>query len=257
MVAPDGLRSRRREPARRLQGRHGSVTTPCHGSGGRSAHNRAMVREATEIGRSGSSRVRPRRARPAAVLAVGAAASHHRLRRRAGGRARGDRPGNPGSPVPPRRRDVRGRARDRQDPEQTIAAAVAIQRRLAKHRQKAGFAPPVRIGLHAADANQVGDNFRGRGVHEAARIAGLAKGGRFWPASPPRAMRTRPRRRAASCSRGSRSPSRSSRSSGSSAVRGSRYGPRTLCLGAGADLTVAMTSRSFAVASPITVSAPP
>lgn len=62
-------------------------------------------------------------------------------------------------------------------PEQAVAAAVAIQRRLAEHRLKAGFAPPVRIGLHAADANQVGDNFRGRGVHEAARIAGLAKGG--------------------------------------------------------------------------------
>jgi class 3 adenylate cyclase len=62
-------------------------------------------------------------------------------------------------------------------PEQAIAAAVAIQRRLAEHRKTAGFAPPVRIGLHAADANQVGDNYRGRGVHEAARIAALAKGG--------------------------------------------------------------------------------
>jgi class 3 adenylate cyclase len=62
-------------------------------------------------------------------------------------------------------------------PEQAIAAAVAIQRRLADHRKTAGFAPPVRIGLHAADATTVGDNFRGRGVHEAARIAALAKGG--------------------------------------------------------------------------------
>ena len=62
-------------------------------------------------------------------------------------------------------------------PEQAVAAAVAIQRRLADHRKKQGFAPPVRIGLHAADANRVGDNFRGRGVHEAARIAALAKGG--------------------------------------------------------------------------------
>jgi class 3 adenylate cyclase len=62
-------------------------------------------------------------------------------------------------------------------PEQAVAAAVAIQRRLAEHRQKQGFAPPVRIGLHAADANQVGENFRGRGVHEASRIASLAKGG--------------------------------------------------------------------------------
>ena len=62
-------------------------------------------------------------------------------------------------------------------PELAVAAAVAIQRRLAEHRQKAGFAPQVRIGLHAADANQVGDNYRGRGVHEAARIAALANGG--------------------------------------------------------------------------------
>jgi class 3 adenylate cyclase len=62
-------------------------------------------------------------------------------------------------------------------PEQAVAAAVAIQRRLADHRKAAGFAPPVRIGIHAADANQVGENFRGRGVHEASRIAALAKGG--------------------------------------------------------------------------------
>jgi class 3 adenylate cyclase len=61
-------------------------------------------------------------------------------------------------------------------PEEAVAAAVAIQRRLQEHRKNAGFAPQVRIGLHAADANQVGDNFRGRGVHEASRIAGLAKG---------------------------------------------------------------------------------
>jgi class 3 adenylate cyclase len=35
----------------------------------------------------------------------------------------------------------------------------------------------VRIGLHASDAQQVGENYRGKGVHEASRIAGLAKGG--------------------------------------------------------------------------------
>ena len=62
-------------------------------------------------------------------------------------------------------------------PEQAIAAAVAIQQRLAEHRQKAGFAPQVRIGLHASDAQQVGDNFRGKGVHEASRIASIASGG--------------------------------------------------------------------------------
>jgi class 3 adenylate cyclase len=62
-------------------------------------------------------------------------------------------------------------------PEQAVAAAIAIQRRLQEHRQKNGFAPQVRIGLHAADANVVGANFRGKGVHEASRIAGVAKGG--------------------------------------------------------------------------------
>lgn len=64
-------------------------------------------------------------------------------------------------------------------PEAAVAAAIAIQRRLAEHRQKAGFAPQVRIGLHASDAQQVGANFRGKGVHEASRIAGLATAGQI------------------------------------------------------------------------------
>jgi class 3 adenylate cyclase len=64
-------------------------------------------------------------------------------------------------------------------PEQAVAAAVAIQRRLADHRKQAGFAPQVRIGLHASDAQQVGTNYRGKGVHEASRIAGLATGGQI------------------------------------------------------------------------------
>jgi class 3 adenylate cyclase len=62
-------------------------------------------------------------------------------------------------------------------PEAALACAVAIQRRLAEHRQQHGFAPQVRIGVHASEAAQVGRNFRGKGVHEAARIAGLAEGG--------------------------------------------------------------------------------
>lgn len=62
-------------------------------------------------------------------------------------------------------------------PEQAVAGAIAIQRRLAEHRQKAGFAPQIRIGLHASDASQVGENYRGLGVHEAARIAALANAG--------------------------------------------------------------------------------
>jgi class 3 adenylate cyclase len=61
-------------------------------------------------------------------------------------------------------------------PEAALASAVAIQRRLADHRRQHGFAPQVRIGLHASDATQVGKDFRGKGVHEAARIAGLAAG---------------------------------------------------------------------------------
>ena len=43
-----------------------------------------------------------------------------------------------------------------------------------------GFAPQVRIGVHAADATQVGRDFRGKGVHEAARIASLAGGGEIF-----------------------------------------------------------------------------
>ena len=61
-------------------------------------------------------------------------------------------------------------------PEAALACAVAIQRRLAEHRQTAGFAPQVRIGVHASQATQVAQNFRGKGVHEAARIAALAGG---------------------------------------------------------------------------------
>ena len=64
-----------------------------------------------------------------------------------------------------------------ESPEAALACAVAIQRTLAEHRQAHGFAPQVRIGVHAADATQVGRNFRGKGVHEAARIAALAEGG--------------------------------------------------------------------------------
>src|SRR5438132_2988879 len=64
-----------------------------------------------------------------------------------------------------------------ESPDEALACAVAIQRKLADHRTTAGFAPPVRIGVHAAGATQVGRNFTGKGVHEASRIAGLADGG--------------------------------------------------------------------------------
>ncbi len=66
-----------------------------------------------------------------------------------------------------------------ESPEEAVGCAVAIQRRLADQRKTQGFAPQVRIGLHAAGATQVGQNFTGKGVHEAARIAGLAEGGQI------------------------------------------------------------------------------
>jgi class 3 adenylate cyclase len=61
-------------------------------------------------------------------------------------------------------------------PDDALACAIAIQRKLAEHRRTAGFAPKVRIGVHASGATQVGKNFSGKGVHEAARIAALADG---------------------------------------------------------------------------------
>ena len=62
-------------------------------------------------------------------------------------------------------------------PDLAVAAAIAIQRRLAEHRSTQGFAPAVRIGLHASDATQVGGDFHGKGVHEASRIAALGGAG--------------------------------------------------------------------------------
>jgi class 3 adenylate cyclase len=64
-------------------------------------------------------------------------------------------------------------------PDDALACVVAIQRRLDEHRRVNGFAPKVRIGVHASGATQVGRNFSGKGVHEAARIAALADGGQI------------------------------------------------------------------------------
>jgi class 3 adenylate cyclase len=55
-----------------------------------------------------------------------------------------------------------------------IECAVAIQRRLAEHRRAQGFAPQVRIGMHTADAHRRGLDYTGFGIHEAARIGGVA-----------------------------------------------------------------------------------
>ena len=55
-----------------------------------------------------------------------------------------------------------------------IECAVDIQRRLVRHRREHGFAPSVRIGLHAAEATRRGRNFTGGGVHVAARVGATA-----------------------------------------------------------------------------------
>jgi class 3 adenylate cyclase len=58
-----------------------------------------------------------------------------------------------------------------------LRCASKIQRKLAEHRRDHGFAPRVRIGLHAAEASRVGADYEGAGVHAAARIGALAEGG--------------------------------------------------------------------------------
>lgn len=62
------------------------------------------------------------------------------------------------------------------DIDSAAASAISIQRRLAEHRRKHGFAPRVRIGLHAAEATVIPNDYAGVGVHEAARVGALADG---------------------------------------------------------------------------------
>jgi class 3 adenylate cyclase len=58
-----------------------------------------------------------------------------------------------------------------------LDCAVTIQRALAQHRHDHGFAPSVRIGVHAAEALELDGDYLGKGVHEAARIGAAAAGG--------------------------------------------------------------------------------
>lgn len=57
--------------------------------------------------------------------------------------------------------------------------AINIQRALRNHRRIHGFAPSVRIGLHSSEAAIQATGYKGKGVHEAARIASLAEGGQI------------------------------------------------------------------------------
>jgi class 3 adenylate cyclase len=59
------------------------------------------------------------------------------------------------------------------DAGQAAACAVAIQRTLAAHRRTNGFAPELRIGVHAAAASLSAAGYSGKGVHEAARLGAL------------------------------------------------------------------------------------
>jgi len=60
------------------------------------------------------------------------------------------------------------------DPDRAIEAMVALQRRLGAHREREGFAPTVRIGVHLAEADRSGSDYVGLGVSVAARIGAAA-----------------------------------------------------------------------------------
>jgi class 3 adenylate cyclase len=56
--------------------------------------------------------------------------------------------------------------------EDALAAAAAVQRAAEEH-----LPFDLRIGVHTAEATHLGENYRGKGVHTAARIGALAGGG--------------------------------------------------------------------------------
>jgi class 3 adenylate cyclase len=60
--------------------------------------------------------------------------------------------------------------------EEAVDCAIDIQQRLTRHRREHGFAPSVRIGMHASEATRDGRDYAGRGVHIAARVGSAATG---------------------------------------------------------------------------------
>jgi class 3 adenylate cyclase len=60
------------------------------------------------------------------------------------------------------------------DVDRAVEAMIAVQRRVAAHRDSDGFAPDIRIGIHLADATRAGSDYIGRGVHLAARVCSAA-----------------------------------------------------------------------------------
>ena len=57
-----------------------------------------------------------------------------------------------------------------------IDCAVTIQRRLSIHRRLHGYAPQVRIGIHAGEVQMENGAVRGAAVHRASRLCGAARG---------------------------------------------------------------------------------
>ena len=62
-------------------------------------------------------------------------------------------------------------------PEATVESTVAIQERLAEHRENHGFAPAVRIGIHSGPATERNGDYFGMAVNTTARVMSVAKGG--------------------------------------------------------------------------------
>jgi ferredoxin len=76
-----------------------------------------------------------------------------------------------------------------ESPDDALACAAAIQRGLAEHRTNAGFAPQVRIGVHASDATSP--------ARECTRPPGSGaspRPARSWPAPRPPPAGSSPRR---------------------------------------------------------------
>ena len=63
------------------------------------------------------------------------------------------------------------------DADDAIGCAAAIQRALARHRAEHGFAPSIRIGLHAGEATSRDGDYFGSSVTRAARISAAAGAG--------------------------------------------------------------------------------
>ncbi len=59
-------------------------------------------------------------------------------------------------------------------PDDAIDCSRGIQRSFRDHRERHGFAPSVRIGVHTAEALRTTSGYEGAGVHAAARIGALA-----------------------------------------------------------------------------------